>query len=111
MENRKTKVIEIPIDKQKIEIKTYLTAREEQEIQKVLYDAAEISSGIVADMKGSKGEVMLNMERKLMEMSVVSIDGNNENIVEKLLDMRNTDYDFIKEEIDKIRLSEEVKKK
>jgi len=98
-----TKTIETPFQKAKVEIKTYLTAGDEQEIQKVLYDAAIIKNGAVEKIEGSKGEVMNNMERKLMEKAVVSINDNKDKIVERLLEMPSKDYDFVKDAVDKIR--------
>ena len=106
-----TRTIETPFKKFKVEIKTYLTAKDEFEIERVLYDAAEIKGGVVSELKGSKGEVMINMEKKLMEKAVVSIDGEKENIIENLLDMPAQDYNFVKAEVDKIRNYAQIKKK
>jgi len=108
--DRETKKIKTPISKQEIEIKTYLTAGEEMEIQKVLLNAVEIQQGVVSDIKGSKADIMIEMEKKLMELAIVSIDGKKENIVETLLNMRSSDYDKIKAEVDGIRVPREVKK-
>lgn len=106
-----TKTIETPFKGSKVEIKTYLTAKEEQEIQRILFDSAEISQGVVSELKGSKGEVILNMEKKLMELAVVSIDDDKDKIVERLLDMPAQDYDFVKKEVDRMRNYSEIKKK
>ena len=54
---------------------------------------------------------MIGMEKKMMEKAVVSINGEKEKIVEMLLDMPARDYDFVKEEVDKMRSYVEVKKK
>lgn len=105
-----TKIIETPFKKFKVEIKTYLTAGDEHEIQKILHDSAEFAGGIVTDIK-SKGEVMINMEKKLMEKVVVKIDGETRDIVKRLWEMPAQDYDFVKSEVDKIRNYEESKKK
>lgn len=110
MSDRETKTIQTPIGKDNVTIKTYLTAKEEMEIQKILFDSAEISGGVVTNMSGSKSEVMFGMEKKLMEIAVVKINDDNKDIVNRLLDMRANDYNFVKEEIDKIRVSENVKK-
>ncbi|GAG02507.1 unnamed protein product [marine sediment metagenome] len=105
------KTIETPIKKFKVEIKTYLTAEDEFEIKKVLYDAAEISGGTIQGMTGSKGDVMIGMEQKLMEKAVVKIDSEARDIWKRLLEMPSKDYDFIKKEVDKVREYDTVKKK
>jgi len=111
MEERETRTIETPFKKFKVEIKTYLTAKEEFEIQKIIWDSADTSGGVVSGVKGSTGDAMIAMEKKLLEMAVVSINGNKENIVETLLEMPSEDYDCVKGEIDKIRNYAELKKK
>ena len=106
-----TRLIETPIKGFKVELKIYLTAEDEFEIQKILYDSAEISGGTVSNISGSKGDIMINMEKKLMEKAIVSIDGDKEKIIEKILQMPAKDYDFIKAEVDRMRAYEEIKKK
>lgn len=106
-----TKTFETPFRGFKVEIKTYLTAEDEFEIQKVMYNAAEIKGGVVADVAGSTGEVMKKMEEKVMEKAIVSIDGDKEKIIKRIWEMPAQDYDFIKAEIDKMRSYEDIKKK
>lgn len=98
-----TKIIETPLQKAKVEIKTYLTAGDELEIQKVLYDVAVVQNGVITEIKGSQGEAMINMEKKLMEKAVVSINDSKEKIVERLLEMPSTDYNFVKLAVDTMR--------
>jgi hypothetical protein len=106
-----TKTIETPFKKFKVEIKTFLTAKDELEIEKIFYDAAVIKNGIVTEITGSKGEVIINTEKRMMEAAVVSINGEKEKIVEKLLNMAEQDYAFVKAEVEKIRDYTQVKKK
>lgn len=107
-----TKTIETPLKKAKVEIKTYLTAGDELEIQKVLHDVAIIKNGVIAEIEGSKGQVMIDMEKKLMEKAVVSINDSKDKIVERLLEMPSKDYDFVKSAVDTMRdTAGETKKK
>ncbi len=107
MEN---KIIETPFQKIKVEIKPFLTAGDEFEIQKVVYDSAEVMNG-VSGVTGSKGDIMKEMEMVLMDKAVVSINGKKENLRTELLSMAGVDYNFVKAEVDKIRDYEELKKK
>ena len=100
---RETKFILTPISKLKIAIKTWITAREDQEIQGVMFKAMKMNpTGKDFNFEPIDGTCILDRERKSMEMLIASIDGKTENILETVLDMNKIDYDFIKEEIDKI---------
>lgn len=106
-----TRIIETPFKKFKVELKNYLTARDEFEIQRIMYDSAEVKAGAIDSLKSSTGDVMIAMEKKILEKAVVSINDNSENVIEKLLDMPSQDYDFVRAEIDKIRKYADLKKK
>ncbi len=111
-----TKVIETPFKKFKVEIKAYLTAEDEFEIQKIFTNAAEVIVGsdrktAEATITKGRGDVMVDAEKKLMERAVIKINGEARDIVKRLLEMPNHDYSFIKIEVDKIRDYENVKKK
>ena len=106
-----TRIFETPFKKFKIEIKTYLTAEDEFEIQKVMYNAAEIKGGVVSDVNSLTGDIMKKMEEKVIEKAIVSIDSDKERVIERIWKMPAQDYDFIKDEMDKMRNYEDVKKK
>lgn len=101
-----TKIIETPFKKFKVEIKLHLTAGDEFEIQKVVYDASDAKG----ELKEKMGDVMLKMEKKLLETAIISIDGNKEDVPKRLLEMLPPDYNFVKAEIDKMRDYETEKK-
>ena len=107
MEN---KTIKTPFKGFKVEIKNWLNAEDEFEIQKVMWNKAEMSGGTVTDVKGEKGDIMIEMEKTLMERAVIKIDDEARDIWQRLLKMPSEDYDFIKIEVDKMRDYEQVKK-
>jgi ATP-dependent protease HslVU (ClpYQ) ATPase subunit len=103
--DRPTKVIETPIDKHKVEIKTYASGGEMEEIQGIFLDSMEME--VKPTLKGSaspklKGSLVSKANHKALEMLIVSIDGSKENILQNALDMRSKDYQFIVDEINKI---------
>lgn len=118
---RETKEITTPIGNNKVVLKAWLTGRERREIRSVLLDNVNFSAGSKgADQEGDlqpdyeiKGSILEEAQNKAMETVVISIDGVAENIVDTLLDMRDTDFEFVSEEINKITgdTDEESKKK
>ena len=103
---RETKDVTLPTSKSKVVVKQWLTAREEQEIESVMYKAMKM------ELKGDKrvnvapidGSSILDRERKCMETVVLSLEGKTENISDRLLDLRKGDYNFLKEEVMKVSM-------
>ena len=92
--NRETK--EIVAGDHKVVVKTYITGREANAIKQELYGALKLDvAGGTVNSKELSGEFLIKQEKKLIETIVVSIDGVTEGIHEKLLDMRNDDYQKI----------------
>ncbi len=102
---RETKTIATPSGN-KVEIYSYLTAREANSVKEELYRTLklDVSSAGGSDPISTKisGEFVLEQEKKLLGIIVKSIDGVSENILETLLNMRNDDYQFIVAEVNKI---------
>lgn len=97
------KIIETPIAKDKIELKVWLTGGDRRAIDSILSDEMNISmSGPEMGVTGFKGSVMSKMQDKTFETVIVSINDSKENIVQRVLDMRDEDFDFVVEEINKI---------
>lgn len=98
-----TTTIETPLEKHKVELKKSLTGRDRRAIQSVYYEDLDIEVNQQApEMKGIKGTVVNKAQDRTFETVVISIDGSKENIVDKILDMRDDDFDFIVKEINKI---------
>ena len=100
MEN---KIIETPIGKHKVELKCWLTGRDRRAIQSVYYEGFDISVNKEnPEIKGIKGSLINKAQDKTFEIIVLSIDGKKENIVDRILDMNDKDFDFVVDEINKI---------
>lgn len=114
---RETKEVTTPIGQQKVVLKEWLTGRERRDIRSVLLEEVNFEQN--TDSSEAKpaykihGSVLNKAQDKAFESVVVSVDGNAENIVNIILDMRDEDFDFIQKEIDKITggIDEEDKKK
>ena len=130
---RETKTIETP-NGHEVVIKTWITKRERRKIQNVYYENADFSQKVnpeqVRQQKQESGEVEVEddeMEFELdfgpevmqksqdtaMEIIVEEIDGESDDVLESLLNLREEDYDYVAEEIDKVtgESTEEDKKK
>lgn len=90
-----------------IVLNTYLTGRETAEIKSILLSAVKVAvSDLEAkktDMSGISGEVISQQERKTLDALVVSVNGDAENPVEKLLDLPSSEYEAVLKEIEKIK--------
>ena len=79
-------------------VKTYLTARESNEIKRQMYDALKIDVSEAA-IPGAKvikdipASFMLDRERKMLEQVVVSIDGSTDGVLDRLLDLPAPEYE------------------
>ena len=104
---RETKEIVLPSGI-KITANTYLTARDANAIKEEMYKVMKIDLDNVDDagnpkMKGDiSAEFLLSQEKMLLERVVVSIDGSTENIKDRLYDLRNSDYQALVVEINKL---------
>ena len=90
---RETKVIKTPSG-DAIEIKTYITGREVETIEDIMY----------AEVKDPSGKFNMTFLRrqthKLIEIMVVSINQKKEDLLNIILDMKSEDYIFIIKELD-----------
>lgn len=112
-ENRETKIIETPVNKISVEIKTYLTGKEKREI-------ANSSIPKTVDYNGSTegiNQIDLvaltnNAEDVALKSIIVAIDGKkNIDFVDAVLSMRSEDSDYVLAQVKMIAdgLSEEKK--
>jgi len=103
--DRETKMVETPRGN-KIEIKTYLTGGEMRKLHAIFLKGAELDTSSGEDgkpgVKNIKADSFLEAERKTLELSVVSVNGSKENIVQTLQDLPNDDYQFVINEINKL---------
>ena len=99
---RETKIIKLPSGKEAV-IKTYLTARERNELRGIYLANMNIEteSG-TTNIKEIKGDVMESVEKKLLELGIINFDSSTENIIDRLLDGTPEDYDSMVVECNKI---------
>jgi len=104
---RETKEIVLPSGI-KVVVNAYLTARDANAIKEEMYRVMKIDLEDVDDsgnpkMKGEvSAEFLLNQEKILLEKVVVSIGDSTENIKDRIYDLRNSDYQALVSEINKL---------
>ena len=100
---KKTMEIITPKDKIKVEIKDYITGEEYEQIEDSLIDAQE--------RKVSAKVRIRDAMNKTIELIVISIDGNQDDKINKIKKMKLSDYNFVLDKVNLIKngLSEEKK--
>ncbi|MDD5068490.1 MAG: hypothetical protein PHN89_02740 [Candidatus Pacebacteria bacterium] len=108
-ENRPTKKIKTPIGTDgsghEVEIKEWIIGSEVEYIEEPLYDMVSGNAGIEGKPEIKTGNVsrqITESNHRAITTFVVSIDGSTENILERVLKMRQEDYVFILAEIEAI---------
>lgn len=90
----------------KVKLYTYLTAREANSIKEDIYKTMKIdttSGASVKPLSDTNGTIVLEQEKKLLSLIVVSLNGAEINSnIESLLDLRNDDYQEIVTEVNRI---------
>jgi hypothetical protein len=95
--------IKTPIESHILILKKWLTGGDARNINSILLDDLEIAAGGNAQTETKiKGEKLTRMIDKQIETVVMDLDGSSENILQRLLDMRSEDYNFVVEEVQKI---------
>ncbi len=78
------------------EVKNYLTGREMNEIKRDMYGAIKVNMNRVSEGANAVSDLpatfMIDRERKLLEVAVVSFMGEATNIVDRLQDLPNAEY-------------------
>jgi hypothetical protein len=90
-----------------IVLRAYLTGREASEIKGIMLGSLKMSMSDFEnrkiDMGGLSGDVLTQQERKTLEYLLVSVNGDAENPIEKLLDLPSPEYDAVLKEVEKIK--------
>jgi hypothetical protein len=98
-----TKTITTPKQKSKVVLKSWITGQEGNEIDKPIMD---IKFKINTLGQGSAdlniGEADRQSKEIAIQKVIVSIDGDNKDVVKRVLNMPKTDYNFVMAEINKI---------
>jgi hypothetical protein len=89
-----------------VKLRTYLTGREATQLKELMYGAVKMSVEDATNGKPSINDVpgtfLVEQERKALAFLVVSIDGDTNAPVEKLLDLPSGEYDAVAKEINTI---------
>lgn len=105
---RETKKFQV--GKHELELKTYLTERENRELIKILSGSFKIKDGAV-ESEDTNTETMLSYQDKLIENWVVSVDNIKEKILDTLLEWDKNDFIKVVNEINDISKADEKKTK
>jgi hypothetical protein len=108
--DRETREITTPIDNHKVVIKTYLNVGELRIVEGVFLSKIKIDADGIAqqDYDGS----LLNVAQdKLIENAIVSVDLKTENILQEVLAFKKPDFDFLIEELGKVKTGDVDQKK
>lgn len=101
--DRETREFTTPSGK-KVVVKTYLTGRESNSVKEGMFkhmklDVSGAGEPVVSEIPGT---LVIEQERTLLSLIVVSLDGKTDGLVEAILDLRNEDYQAIVAEVNKI---------
>ena len=118
MDNRETKTIKTPVDDHEVIFYAFVTGRERRELRDIYLDMMQVKSSMkggrfVPELQGSQvsPKLIKRAEDKMIEMLVISVNNVKENLVDKVLDMKSQDYDFVMEELNRLTQEEGLKKK
>lgn len=102
-QERETKTLKTPSGKE-LALKTYLTARERKQVKEALF--SQMKGGTNPDGQFEISElpasVMIQAEEATLKAVIVSYDGSAENILDRLLDSKTDEYDFVLSEVNKV---------
>ncbi len=101
-----THKITTPIGSEEVELKSWITGREAEHIDELMYEALAVK----ADMTGKADIGNIDMKKMISETNhrkietfVVSIGGVKDDILNKVLDMHEDDTKFVLDAIDEQR--------
>jgi len=100
---RDTLTIKTPKQGHSIVIKTYLTGREKRKVLSVFTKEMKIELvGGQPKPEGMNASLVENYENSAINETVISIDGNIDDLINRILDMPSEDYEFTLKEIYKV---------
>src|SRR4051812_21648257 len=107
MADRETKIVTTPAG-HKIELRTYLTGREANQLKELLLADLKLSTADIESGKVEIGDIpasfLVKQEEKSVELLVVSIDGVTDNAAQTVLhEFPEREYQAVIEAINEIR--------
>ncbi len=109
---RETIKFKTPVDKHEVEIYSYLTGGEADQIEDAIIDDVEMDIGSINDVDEKKlagkfkGSGVRKSADKTLELALVSVNGEKGDLVKKVKDFRQKDYQIVVEKIRKINEDE-----
>jgi hypothetical protein len=101
-----THTITTPIGSQEVEIKDWITGREAEYIDELMYEAVAVKTDMAgkADISNvDLKKIISESNHRKIETFVVSVNSKTENILDTVLDMHETDTQFILDSIEEQR--------
>lgn len=110
MNDRETKTLEIA--GHKVIIKTYLTAGERRSLRSLLLSSLKFDIlEEKPDIKDFSPELIEKTEDKTIEIVVVSLDDSTENIFQRMMELKDNEFDAIMTEVNKVTQGEDLEGK
>lgn len=101
-EDRETHKIVTPLKGHVVVCKSWINGREKQKIDGAMFSSIE-TEGDGKTMKPKMSETMLaGQENAAIQAVVVSVDGSELNVLDRVLDMRVKDFEFVVRHAEKI---------
>lgn len=86
-----------------IKVRSYLTGRQQREIDDIALSATTFDETTnQPKMTGLNAEIVRKIEDKTIETMVVAVDGKEDDILNRVLDLPAMDYQFVIKETDKL---------
>jgi len=96
----------------KVVLNTYLTRRERRKIKNALFGGKEIAVDGKKDIKASINMELTDVaEDETFNAMIVELNGSNENILDRMLEMSDVEADEIKAKIDELTSPADEEKK
>lgn len=94
-DERETHEIVTPLKGHKLICKSWINGREKQKIDGAMFKSID-TEGDGKTMKPKMNETMLaGQENASIEAVVISVDGNEVDVLNRVLDMRSKDFEFV----------------
>jgi hypothetical protein len=101
-EDRETHEIVTPLRGHVVECKDWINGREKQKIDGAMFKSIR-TVGTGENLKPTMSETMLaGQENASIEAIVVSVDGSSTDVLNRVLDMRVKDFEFVVKHVEKI---------
>lgn len=98
-----TNKITTPVGKQEIEIRAWISGRQAEYIDELTYEAVAVKASVggVTDVeKVDLKKIITEANHRKIETFVLSVDGVKDDLLNKVLDMHETDTAFIVDRIE-----------